>query len=1417
MYRWASFVLLFICLILNSTPSLAKPFTMNEIPKPLQAWVPFLLYDIEHNSCPFYYNNPENKICIWPTSLNLQLSTTGGEFSYAVTVYEQPDQKPQAITLPGDADSWPQQVKISKDKQNIPAIVVSNNELPTLLLSAGNYHISGEFLWDELPMGLEIPENIGVVELALNDKPVEALDIEENKLWLQREHVNNVASQTDKVDVKIFRKVTDDIPLWLDTNLQLQVSGKQREEILGKILPEGFQATSINSDIPVRLEKDGTLRAQLRAGTWNIRIGARYADPVDNKLVLVNKLKMPKADNNGYLPKQEIWTYEAKNQLRLTQIEGVPTIDASQLELPHEWKNLPAYLLHENDIFSVSEKKRGMAEGTPDQLTLLREIWMDFSGKGYSFKDTINGNIRSSSRLEVADKVQLGDVSINGKSQYVTTTGKDKSAGIEVREGEINLVAGSRIDAGDKKFFASGWKHNFDNASARLYLPPGWKLFHFSGVDSASPSWVGQWTLLDLFFVLVCAVSIYKLFGIRAGAVGLLCLVLAQHELPSFTRIILFILFTIAILRYLPAGKFRKIISWLQWINIAWVASLFLVFSVEHIRNAIYPQLAYSGIVTPQTMGGMVNQPMSPARINQTKKERRLAENDAGVVSSAAPAMSSDYASSASGEGQEKLLEKTARIIENYENYAPDTQIQTGFGNASWTDNAIFLQWNGELNASTSLSLWLLSAKQNLLLAFLRVGLMAWLLLLLLGIKVPSVKNLSKFSYTILIVAATQFMFIDNAEASQKIDNLPQISPANTVGSTEPVTTSILFPPADLLNDLKQKLQNSINEPPTCLPECATLARMQVNIADDVLTINQEVHVADNVALPLPGKNSFWRPNIVLVNGELRPLLMQAENGYLYVNLHKGVYNIKMSGSLPSGRENAAIALPLLSHHTSISAEGWDVEGDGRKSNSLNFTRNTKQIIRDEEVLKKTDITPFFKVERQINLAQQWKVNTKIQRLTPASEPVSVNIPLLTGETITSSGISVKNNEAFVNFGIGVSEVNWQSIMSPISAINLQASSNPNWAEIWQVKASNLWHVEFSGIPRIYEANNLLQWQPWAGEKVNLQIIRPQGVAGDTRTLDSSNLEVTLGQRSADMKISLNIRSSMGGQHEVTLPEAAVLSQVQRNLPNGGVEILPLQLKQNILSLPLIPGVNNFVISWKQNQELPLAYKTPIIKHGVNRSVNANINITMPSNRWILFVNGPQMGPAVLFWSWIPIILGVAFALSKFSITPLRFRHWFLLLLGLSQTALAANAMIIMWLLALGWRGKSEYKELKEWKFNLLQAGLIFLSLIVFSLFLESIRTGLLGTPDMRIMGGGSYGNQLRWYADITSDIMPQPFILSISIWGYRILMLLWSLWLAFSLVKWCGWGWKNFTLGDYWRSTPKPAKIIPTENNGES
>jgi hypothetical protein len=181
------------------------------------------------------------------------------------------------------------------------------------------------------------------------------------------------------------------------------------------------------------------------------------------------------------------------------------------------------------------------------------------------------------------------------------------------------------------------------------------------------------------------------------------------------------------------------------------------------------------------------------------------------------------------------------------------------------------------------------------------------------------------------------------------------------------------------------------------------------------------------------------------------------------------------------------------------------------------------------------------------------------------------------------------------------------------------------------------------------------------------------------------------------------------------------------------------------------------------------------------------------------------LGPAVLFWGVLVVLLVFAMVLGRAGITPLKSWQWFLLGVGLSQSSSLLMVLMAFWLIALALRGKLavETWQRPRWQFNAMQAGLALLTLIALATLVGAVAKGLLGSPDMQIVGNGSWGQQLQWYQDRVAGELPQPGVFSVPLWYYRLLMLAWALWLAVALLGWLRWGWTAINHGGLWQSQP--------------
>ena len=209
-------------------------------------------------------------------------------------------------------------------------------------------------------------------------------------------------------------------------------------------------------------------------------------------------------------------------------------------------------------------------------------------------------------------------------------------------------------------------------------------------------------------------------------------------------------------------------------------------------------------------------------------------------------------------------------------------------------------------------------------------------------------------------------------------------------------------------------------------------------------------------------------------------------------------------------------------------------------------------------------------------------------------------------------------------------------------------------------------------------------------------------------------------------------------------------------------------------------------------------------------SANIQTTINVPSDRWVLWAHGPRRGPAVRFWGILLCSLLAAIALGRVARSPIHTIEWMLLVIGLTQVPLSAALAVVGWLFFMGWRGSPAFQKLGNKSYNALQIFLIALTVAALGVLFTAVGEGLLGNPEMFIVGNDSTPAALRWFQPSSENLLPCPGLLSISIWWYRFFMLAWALWLAASLIRWLRTGWQNFSTGGFFHRKPKAAPAPP-------
>jgi hypothetical protein len=732
-------------------------------------------------------------------------------------------------------------------------------------------------------------------------------------------------------------------------------------------------------------------------------------------------------------------------------------------------------------------------------------------------------------------------------------------------------------------------------------------------------------------------------------------------------------------------------------------------------------------------------------------------------------------------------LEARASGAINKRRYQANSNVQTGPGVPAWSWRSAILHWSGPVSAQDALHLYLSGP---------------WLTRLL---------NLLNVLVSVAL-ALVLFNALQRARAAQQPDALSLAGSSTVVlmlvalASTLQPSSALAqeFPPKFLLDEYEQRLTKQ----PDCAPQCAALESALVKINGDQLSIALRVGAGADIGLPLPAIAN-WQPRTILIDGIQKNTV--ARNGdELLLPVTDGRHDVVLEGPLDS--DDITIQFPLLPHDVAVSAEQWDAFGlNGRQlgANTLQLQKRERSTQRD--TLLQAPAKPFVRVTRSFDLDLDWTVTTTVTRIAPLQGAINVTLPLLAGEAIVSDNVEAKDGSVAVSLGSQQEEVQWVSVLKPAAELQLTAPDTQQWIEQWRVVASPRWHVTGAGINAVKgDRADAAQWrwQPWPGEHMTLHAVQPAAVSGATTTVEKARLALAPARHGSDFTASFSINSSLGGDYHVQLHEPAELKGITVN----GVDISQSR-SEDKLTLPLTPGHNQVEIHWRLARGIGLVTRTPALSLDTVGS-NISLQLTLPQDRWPLWVSGPKLGPAMLFWGVLIVIAAVAIALGKvveraqLSI-PLRAAHWLLLGIGMSTMTTVGSLPVVLWFFALEARSRLPMPQ-RRFRHNLIQLGLVLLTIVAAVSLFSIIPRSLLSTPDMQVAGNGSYNYFYQWYQDRSAQLLPQAFVFSVSLWIYRLAMLLWSLWLVFALMRWIKWGWQQFSHGGLWLSKPPAVKASP-------
>lgn len=1385
--------------------NVSAQWTEVYVPEEISEWSRWVVEGLPDDYwCPWEADDESKLSCVWPINLEIDIRTRDAEtiahFTLEVQLFDEAD-----IDLP--YDRMPYDVRLNGK----PAIVGGSDDSSVAVTAPrGRHTVTGKLRWHTFPNDLVIPPGTVRLSLTVDGMRVRRPIVEDSILVLQQDSIKEVEHESDSLSIRVYRRLVDSVPQLLSTFLELSVAGTNRRIDLGNVLPSGFKLLSIDSRIPVRANDAGDISLLVRPGQWEVELEARAVDHLSEFSMTFPTEEWPAA---------EIWGIESRENIRSIRIEGVPQTDLSQTGSP--FPDIAGFVLREGETLRLVELSRGDTSPDVERAEVLRRLWLGFGGDQWVAHDILSASLNRESRLSAG--YPLGRITIDDRPRLISTLDSDSAeSGIAVPKGEVKIEAVSEISSGGRwlfrKFRAVGWNVDAASLAISATLPPQWLALWAGGADSVKGTWIHSWTLWDVFLIALLVVVTIRVAGPRWAAMVALASVLLfiYNRVPVVGWLVLVAIAALG--TALSAKAARLWIGRLYWIVAVPVFAISAYIAVFYVLDAIYPQFDFGRDLTQMEEHRGLEESAGSDEAGDVEDdgaariEERLTVTGSRIARDAFTSRTPSQIIDAQKSRDEDdhidaaniLQESSAAsgqaitIIKTQEQIGDPVWVQTGPGMPVWPDEGIEslnLEWSGPVGAEQDISLILLPPVGTRLASLLTAGLILTVLWMLIWIRLrPDA--------------------VGGSGSGAKL--LPFVFAAWLVPDAFAEVPSIA-----ILEEIKQRYL----APPACLPSCANLEVVSVSSTNNELELELTIHVdaqggegvVSKFGAPLPIIEPSVLPFSAVVGEGQQPLLRE-DIALLWVPLDRGIHKVQLRYDL-SGLDRIEINFYDLENEPSRvvtgQLDGWSFVSHpdtARSLSSLTLTRESparqeKPEPEDEWEDTEATLTPYARVSRYLEFTREPTIETTVTRLRNSAEgPIEIVLPLLEGEIVTDEWVENDGTQMKIGLNAYRDIVRVQSKLQPSQlAFSMTAPVNVAWSESWGVQQSDYWNASFEGLDPVKSEGPVTLFRPRPGESLTITLSQPQPADGNSITFTYARLHTSVSSRYRVSFLTLDVLASLGDTAKILLPDGA---QIKNIAVNDSTRPVP---QSNEVSLPIEPGEGQLRVEWVDQNSLGAIFRGP----GVEVSAplrNVHNSVFFPPNRWVLLIGGPGMGPGILTWGIVLIVVVVAIALTRIANFPLRPVDAVLLSLGVTLVNLDIALLLAIWFLAIWYRRAHPPDQSQRGRYIATQCLFALLSVATIVALVLTVPSALLGQPQMEVFGLGSSAHEFFWFNDQTDGTLPVPWIFSLPLWVYHLLMVGWGFWLAFALVRWVRTAWAALAQPILW---PKGIKVEKPATEG--
>lgn len=630
-------------------------------------------------------------------------------------------------------------------------------------------------------------------------------------------------------------------------------------------------------------------------------------------------------------------------------------------------------------------------------------------------------------------------------------------------------------------------------------------------------------------------------------------------------------------------------------------------------------------------------------------------------------------------------------------------------------------------------------------------------------------------------------------------------------------------------------------------PECSTfntcskINKVQLkDVGGNKIEVTYEIVARAATFVELPVLSGATMKSLSYTDGGA--LFSRRFGDKIVVKVKPGVNIIKTSN----------VVLPLVSSISLISSteighidwemSGWESTEESQRLSAKVFNKVTAKLKEEaqdkgleQEKQIEFDGAVFVEVERLIKINSN-NITGKlfVKRSGRQELPYEVKVGISNREKVISSGTKSEQGIVTISFAPGethkVIDTLWEGLDGFELKYGQKANENEIIQENWIIESHPRLQVSFNGLEPLNDAylSNILPVEegfsraiflPFSGDNLLVKVLSPKAKGGFFAAYDSVFITTELGEEKLIHKAQVNVRSSTAGIVTWRLEDGVQLSTVSSQ-PSGAVQS---QFNNGLLQLDVPVGESVLNLVFEQKRE-GFKVKAPLIVFDAPVA-NLSWNVLANKSEWVVWVASNGLGPAVLVWGLLFVVVLLSFVFKRFFQAPFfpSTIGWVGLLAPLVTLSAFAVSVIVLFIVALEFKFRKFSKELPEklekikyW--NLYQFLLLGLAFASFNYFLSGVYQGLLGTPDMMVRSFDLSKGIFYFFMDKANKEFLDAYVVSIPLWWWRILILIWALWISKVLVGRMGGIWGLLCFGGLWhRAAGKTDKLDDFFENGHS